>query len=386
MARRVFARFVDEPGGRIDVLLPGGAAPVITELGEATLRSGDDVVLFVPGTEVTCLSVALPARNEREARRAARFAIEDDVASPVEELHVALSAKQGDDARQLWVCHEALMEAWTGRLMAAGVDDVQIVPEFAVLPPEDVALDAGERLLLRVNGQPMALDSTVPDDLLRAVASSGETPLSIYGNHLAARLGLHPAGDVAIHPLQTLADLYSANEPAMDLRQGQFAKRTSLSLPDFGKWQVPAAIAASAALIWLGYINLETRSLNRASEILRAEAQARYTAVYSDEGRVTNPAARVQDKLGSRGPGALDFEATAAVLYASIQSVEGASLRTLRFDREQGLIRVSVEYGAYGDDLQLAEALSASGLRAELGDTRNAGNRITGELTLGSGA
>ena len=52
--------------------------------------------VFLDGRDVLGLQVNLPARNENEARKAAPFAIEDDVAEAVDDIHVALREPSSD--------------------------------------------------------------------------------------------------------------------------------------------------------------------------------------------------------------------------------------------------------------------------------------------------
>ena len=59
---------------------PSGLEPVPEGAG---IPSGADVVVFVPGTEVTAHRVRAAARRPVELTRLATFAIEDDLAVPV---------------------------------------------------------------------------------------------------------------------------------------------------------------------------------------------------------------------------------------------------------------------------------------------------------------
>ncbi|MEO0817235.1 MAG: type II secretion system protein GspL [Pseudomonadota bacterium] len=382
MARRSYLRFLSDPDGIIEVAVADGQGVETLSGGLADLKNRDGVVVFVPATDIGWHSVSLPARNEREARRAAVFAIEDDLASNADAIHVSVSEKTDDGSRIVLTCEETTMQAWLDRLQAEGVSPFKIVPEHAVLPAENCAIDLGNRVVSRINGQAMGLDHDGPDDLLRAVLATAQSTVEIHGAELARRAGMPLTSNSDTAGVAQLASLAEANGLGHDLRQGKFANRKNLDLPDIKTWQRPLALAATAALVWLGITAWETASLNQSSNALRAQASGIYAAAFAEEGAVPNPASRTQAKLAQGAGTSLDFERTAAILFQTLEEVDGARLRSMRFDGAAAELRASVDYASYGDDLRLAEFLGKSGLNAVLGDTRASGTAITGDVTV----
>lgn len=385
MARRIYACFEDGPDGPISVALPRGGGDW-EEVGAPDYkpRANDEIVVFVPGTEVTEHRAAIPARNEREARRAALFAIEDELASPVESLHIALSGKGEDGQRIVLVCSAERMTAWNNRLKREGWPVACLTPDYMALPATASAADTGLRLIFNLGTRRLALDGGAPGDLVSAVAGLSEGDPALHGAGIARRLGRTgeplPGGTAA-----ALATLAGGRQDFLDLRQGPFAQRQGMALPQVSLWQRAAGLAAAAGVVAIANVVLETRALNASADSHRAEAQALYAQYFPAEGRISNPATRVQQKLASQRATSLSFLDTSAVLYDAIGQLDGANLRSLRFDAETGEFRASVDYARYGDDLRLAELLGRAGLTATLGDTRSVGSGINGELRLEAG-
>ncbi|MEO0871292.1 MAG: type II secretion system protein GspL [Pseudomonadota bacterium] len=386
MARQAYLRFRGDADGPIDAAVSGPRGIDVLPGGIADLKQREDVIVFVPGTDVGWHSVTLPARNEREARRAAPFAIEDELAAPAEEMHVAVSVKAPDGSRTLLTCTEKLLRAWTERLGTEGISPQCIVPEHAVLPQGDCAVDLQDRILMRINGRPLALDADGPDDLFRAVAATATQPLEVYGEAVARQLGVPAVQSVDGDALATLIGLDENRPSGLDLRQGVFAARQSISLTKLQSWRRPLAIAAGAGLVWLGATAWETARLNAASAELASQARGAYSVAFSDEAGVTNPASRIQDKLGAGLGIALELDRAAAGLMTALEDVEGARLRSIRYDRDSGEVRASVDYARYGDDQRLATSLESLGLIATLGDSRANGSLVTGEMMLRAGS
>ena len=98
----------------------------------------------------------------------------------------------------------------------------------------------------------------------------------------------------------------------------------------------------------------------------------------------SNPAAALRSRTGSAtSVAAPSFQQTSAALYGAVESVSGASLVSLRYDRAIGELRATLTYPAFGADLDLKTAVEATGLQVSLGDTRLEDGRVVGDLSIG---
>ena len=84
-----------------------------------------NVLVFVDGRETLCLHAVLPSQTDKEARRAAPFAIEDELAVSIDDVHVAVGpAGDGPDAgRQIVATAKDQMQIWLAQLAKAGLPD-----------------------------------------------------------------------------------------------------------------------------------------------------------------------------------------------------------------------------------------------------------------------
>lgn len=365
MARRIFA-VID--GGAVTVAAPSGDGFLSVDAEGFNFRSSDEVVVFVPGVDVANHRVSLPAKSDREARQAAPFLIEDEVAVAVETLHVALGERGGAE-RELLVCSHDVMANWITLLDQYGLENCVLTPDYSALGEAAGAVDAGDRVLVAAPGRRFTLPTNAPAELAAAV-------LRQAGHD--AQVSTSQAGS----PVAALATLAAQTSDFIDLRQGAFATRRATGLPEFSAWARPLAIAAVAAMAWIGMLGLEAHQKGQAAEAMREEAQRLYADRFPAEAGATDPATRVQRKLRERTSNALDFQRTAAVLFAAIEDIDGASLRSLRFEQDEGTLRAALEYANYGDDLRLAEILNQAGLRANLGDSQLSGGVVSGDLVL----
>lgn len=98
-------------------------------LDEAASIAGDrDVIVLVPATEVLTLSADIPAKGSR-LQAALPFALEDQVADDIDNLHFAAGNRNADGTLPVAVVRHDKLEEWRTRLDEAGIDAKRIVPE-----------------------------------------------------------------------------------------------------------------------------------------------------------------------------------------------------------------------------------------------------------------
>jgi general secretion pathway protein L len=181
--------------------------------GEGIPAGDEPVVAVAPADAVTLHWADLPARSTAQAAAAARILAAEASAAPPGELHVAVGeteAREGGSDRAIAVVGAAAMRDWLEMLARAGVDPVAMVPAPLLLPRPDEgfvsATVAGQGL---VRGPTSGFADEAP---LTELVTHGEPPTAIEREPL----------DIALAA--------AAASPALDLRQGPFARRRRLAI------------------------------------------------------------------------------------------------------------------------------------------------------------
>ena len=329
---------------------------------------GERAVAFVPGTRVTVHRADISVKKPAEARRVALFALEDDLAQPVEALHAALGAPGDGPDREVQVASVADKQAWIAALQAAGVPDADLVAPQACLPDVPGMITGPDEILVRTVQSVFALDRDVPDDLVRSIAPDAQ-----------------PTGkaiDDRNSWLVQLAAWYEAAGSVTSLRQGDYSVRRPLQLDGLAAWRPVAGLAAAAAILWLGSVWLETRALEKQAGQLEAQTRDLIMAVAPDaNGRL---AVALQTLRQGRAAGSSSLRPTmaTAALYEAIEPVEGAEIRSLRYDASAGRLNAMVVFGSYADADAIGARLEEKGLSVRLGEARQNGQRVMGEFAI----
>lgn len=362
------------------VVADPAADPVADSIAEARIASGiwslegdqlvsveqftqGPAVVLVRSEHVLTMAVALPPLGSVVRRREALpFAIEDRIAEPLEEVHVALGRELVDNTYLAGVVRHDLMRQWVMRLAEAGLERASLVPDALSLPvPGEASWSvdlAGDRALVRA---PDGTGFALPLALLEAAwKAAGEPACIAYGDPLPPMMKAAQAGLEA----EPLAKRLLA--PALDLRQGRYAIPRRAIDP---LWKRIALVTAIGALAQGAIAMADTIALNRIAAQREADVRALASTV--------QPAFVIGDNLETTVTDLTpDADSAQPSQFLSLLSRSGTALaklqrpvtwRGLAFDRGAGTLTLEVE----GQDIaalqSVAQALSAAGLAAQAG-------------------
>lgn len=178
-------------------------------------------VVLVPTEDVRLLAVDLPIANRARRVAALLFALEDEVAEPIEALHAALGEELSPGRYLAGVVRHDRMAQWCEAIDAAGLGTAAILPDALSLPPADSGCwsvcATADRIMVRgFDGVAFA----VPASAFAAVWQMADRPRLIsYGESLPRELLAEPGPAGWSGPSTTTGPL------ALDLRQGRYASR-----------------------------------------------------------------------------------------------------------------------------------------------------------------
>ena len=210
------------------------------------------IVVIVPAEDVLLLSA--PAVSPQRARlaKALPFAIEERLASAVEDLHVALPERIEGETIGVAAVARTTLRAWIDALAALGVQPDVVIPETLALPlgTEGTTLVVdGQRALLRSDVQQASACELA--SLPAWLTATAPPAVEVFDFRNAPALTL-PVKVNRYHERQRdVLAFFAANlpgEPAINLLQGEFAPRHR-QLPAKRLWRVAAGFAAATLLL-----------------------------------------------------------------------------------------------------------------------------------------
>ncbi len=246
-----------------------GPAGVWTLDGEALIAADSDgpATVLVPTEAVRLLAVDLPIANRTKRLAALPFAIEDMIAEPIDAVHIAIGVELAPKRYLVAVVRHDRMAEWIARVDDAGLDHAALVPDALALPQPgggEWAVDLGETRAVVRRGDGTGL--AVPAPLLATAWDADGKPSAIgYGARLPeAMVGATDALEVEPLGRRLLA-------PALDLRQGRYARRRR-SMAGLGKRVLQ--VAAIGIVAHAGIAAADTIALQRIADRRAAETRA----------------------------------------------------------------------------------------------------------------
>jgi general secretion pathway protein L len=279
--------------GRGSGVVTRGEAPTAGELARA-----GRVVVLVPGEDCAILDATVAARSREQWLKALPFAVEDQLADPVEQLHFGVGPRQ---QAPIVAVRRELLARWLADLERRGIVADALLPDVLGL----AAANDGAALLLERDRAVVRIGQT------RGFAIERENLDAMLGDAKAAPRRIERSADAAAGRyseavvIEPLLALTSAADPAQpNLLVGEFAP-AHRAAPARRLWRAAGWLAAAALLLGLTWIGLDFIALQRRADALRSEMVAAYRAVYPD-GRVdgVDLAGRMRADLGAvRGGG-----------------------------------------------------------------------------------
>jgi len=374
-------------------------------LGLAAARApGRRVCLLVGGAEVLLAEPEVPVKAGAKLPQLVPYALEEQLAEDIEELHFALGKRSGESNRiPVAVVARALLDGWLAELRGAGIEPDAVYADSELLPEnpgQAVALLEGDMVSVRPpGGTPVTLPADALGEALEIARSGAESSgtgargLILYTG--AAEWQQHSAQVEAARPhfdgirVQLLAGgplaLFAQQLPsaaAINLLQGSYAPVSSRGA-GFMAWRVAAILLAS--LIGLHVVGkaAELHVLKRHERQVDASIRDTFRSSMHSEASASEARRLMERRLiGVRGAGEGLLPALQALAQAR-DAAPGTSVQTLNFHGGSLEMKLSAPDATSLD--RLSQSLRSSGWHADLTGGSNAGSAYEGRIQMRSG-
>lgn len=389
---------VDDNGSRL-------SPPVTGTLAEAAKDIGDkSVIILVPASSVLTTTVDLPIKSGARLRSALPFALEEQLADDVENLHFA-HGKRGDDGLlPVSVVAHAQIQEWLDILQAAGIKPHRLIPEnhglakipgtMSMLVAEDQIMfndgAANEFVVQDLKPSDAVAVSGVLDDAESANAGhllvycepSEETRFQHDWNVLRHELG---SVDINLLPdgvLPRLAVTVGASR-GINLLQGRYGAKVEYG-PMLRPWRTAAMLLVG--LVVLGFVAKVVDYNRLATE--QAALRAQFTETYreirpGDASEITNPARYVDALKRSLGAPVSSgvFLPSLQQLSIALQQNEDAKIEAISYRAGVFDVRLTAPDVATLDNIQ--KLVSTSGrFTASIQSTDQVGDKVASRIQI----
>ncbi len=282
-----------------------GTAPLAEIL---TQCAGHRVVLLVPGIDVVLTQAHLPVRQMHKLVQAVPFALEDQLAEDIDNLHFPLGARTPDGGVAVAVVARQRMDEWLAPFLDAGIQPEAVHPDTLCLPlppadaepaPWTVLIEPGRALVRSGRDAGFACEADLLPSLLRRATVSEAPAFRVHVAPGARAPGDLPDGaETAAAPADAFRLLLDglAQRTPLNLLQGTYAT-SSGTIRHWRAWRATAALAAVLLVAWLAAQGVTAYQLSRQADALNAEATRVFQQTFPDIERIVDMRAQGEQAL-----------------------------------------------------------------------------------------
>ena len=384
-----------------EVVVPPRRGTLADAAPLATLRRS---IGLLPASEVVTLDAELPARAGAKLLQAVPYALEEQVADDIDDLHFAIGARAADGRTPVCVVSKSLMRSIDDACVAAGLSLQALHSEsalIAALPGQVVVLlDREEMHVCPPGARALSLPSQSPaESLALALAGAPTETLGLlvfasqedweaHGAEIDALRARYAGLKVQLLPQGPLPWLAQglATAGAINLLQGGFAPRRATGGDGWRRWRVAAVLAGVLLVLSLGGNLWRANRIATAERAVDAALADAVRPLFPDDAAARDARRRIEAQLAAvRGAGGSQdaFLPALAALAAARGAAPDAELKALGYRSGNFEVRLKARDAASIE--RVGAALRAGGWSTDLLGGTGSGDAYEGRLRISAG-
>jgi len=371
--------------GRTDA---GGLADLIDPAVD-WLNDPANVVVFAPAAQVLAVSCSVPGRNAAQIRRALPFAVEEFVATEIENMHLASGPIRRGEPVRCNLVDSQVLEDWLSALGRLGLAPGYLLCEAELLPdaPDRVSLlFEGDSVLVKTAEQAASLDR---ENLMLALGGLTYRELLLVNGELTELELGQLDDDVEIIDGDTggegvlgylMGRFESSPAGALNLLQGPYAPKRKATA-DWQRWQAVAGLAA----VWIlaGFVAMVAKGLwsSTQADRLQAESEALYRELFGAQSRIVNVRRQFQSALGGDDPQASSFTDYLGQLAQTLD--RNSAVLSLTYTSTRDELAADMLVKGFEELEALKQGLEQRGVRVDITSAEQQDASVRARLRLG---
>ena len=259
---------------------------------------------------LTIATVNLPTQNRQRQIQAVPFALEDQLASDIDDTHFALSKKQQGNELAVAAISKDLLDDILHRFSQAGITLDTLLPDALALPLREngwtLLIDQQRALIKMSPDRACYTDRDTLAVLLKNLLSKSVVPpqqlllLHADDDSHAAELIEHPDMALSVETFDAQAvQVFASNlqhPQQLNLLQGPYAYKKQSGFA-WQPWRTVAALAGVWLVLQMTMAVLETRQLEQTNMLLSRQIEQQFKRALPEAKKFTGMRNRMKNRL-----------------------------------------------------------------------------------------
>jgi general secretion pathway protein L len=370
----------------------------------AARTAGRRICVLVPGSDVLVAEPELPAKAGAKLLQLVPYALEEQLADDIEDLHFAIGKRTGESRTPVAVVARSLMDEWLTILRSRGIEPDAMYADSDLLPQnpgQAVTLLEEDVVVVRPpSGSPVTLPADALADALEIAQSVSQTSgtaargLILYTG--AAEWHHHSAQVEALRerfdgikiqlltngPLALFAQQLPIASPT-NLLQGSYAPTTSRA-DGFRAWRVAAILLLCLVGLHVAGKAVELSLLKRSEHKLDTSIRETFRTAMPGEPSTPDARKRMEQRLAASraGGGSSGLLRALDALVQARSAAPGTVVQALSFRNGAVDLKVSAPDAASLE--RVSQALRNNGWQADLTSGNNVASGYEGRIQIHS--
>lgn len=365
----------------------------ITDTGDASnldtaSELATEVVLL--GSDLLIKTVDIPGTNNKQRLKAAPFAMEEHVATDIEDMHFAYKTSKESQGIQVTAIEHEKFKEYLAAIAELGIVANRVIAAASLVdtPPECISVMQVDDNWLINDGSTQWVTDEKTAQIQLTLAQQEDQALLFWSTEEAPAWLLGTGFDVQseslVDPWQSL--VMRLTSKTSNLLTGPYAQKTDL-LQMSDSWRKTIMFAGVLLVVHMVYMLVELTYLTQARDGLKEEVTALYQEV-APGARVVDARRQMQQLVSQRAGASLSdssFPLMVQSLTQALSSYKGIQPTNLNYSAQNAELRVDLLAGNLSDFDSLKQRLEQTGYTVNMGGASAQGEQYSGRMIMRGG-
>jgi general secretion pathway protein L len=362
-----------------------------TTLATIPIDKNQQVIVLLPNTEILLTQVTLPTTQRQRLQQAVPYALEEQLAEDIEQLHFALGQRDAQQRLAVAIIAQRHLDSYLNALREHQLFPTVVMPEVLALPliSESWSVSQyGQRVLVRTEKQAgFAIDEENLQNILPLMTLPSQ--IIVWGKlSESVREAFNSLNMPIIEKIRDEIFLISNNYRTVpiNLLQGKY-QPVSQTAHLWRPWRLTVALLLIFSCIEIGKLGLYYNQLEQQAQALNQQIEQIYRQTFPQAQKIVNPRVQMEQQLielkgKAKNTQAGNFLILLNQLSPALSKVTSLNLKEISY--QSGKLELSLEVADLATLESLKRYVKEAGMNAVISPSGGESKVVRAKLQVES--